>query len=574
MRFKWIFPSDQSECAVKLVRSLGIPPLVARILINRGVVSPEKASAFLYPRLRDLSDPFLLPGLEKAVEFLWEARKANQTILIFGDYDVDGISSTAILFLALRQLGWQVEYYLPNRLEDGYGLSLELAQRCFRHTKAKIWITVDCGSTSYQAIDWLYEHGVQVIVIDHHRAGKAPARAVAIINPCLLSNEATLFPWSHLCSGGLSFKFVHGLVKKGRALGIPEAYEYDIRSLLDLAALATVADQVPLVDENRILVARGLQLLNQSPRIGIKVLQDVASIIKEIRTYEISFMLAPRLNVAGRIENAHDALMLLLETDQEKAIQIANKLNYLNSQRQQLEKRVLSEASERIKKNFEFNDDYVIVEGADSWHLGVVGIVASRILQLYYRPTIILGGDNGLLRGSGRSIEGFDLAWALEECADLLVKYGGHAMAVGLTIKPQNLERLRFRLNEIARQTIKKDRFCPLLKIDTIAQLPELTVSVVKELERLGPFGPANPYPHICIRNLRIAKGPIRIGKTQQHLRFLVTDGNTTSEVICWDAKEIQIPNGIFDLVCIPEINEFGGHCSVRLKWIDWRASH
>lgn len=574
MRYRWVLTVDQTGAADLLVSRLGIPPLLARILANRGHSSPDEAARFLRPELRNLSDPFALPGLQKAVERLWASWKNREKVLIYGDYDVDGVTATVILIEVLTALGFDVEFFLPHRLEDGYGLTHEAAQKCLQSTSSRLWITVDCGTTSYETISWLKHQGVEVIVVDHHQAEQAPGEALALINPHLHTDDPNTLPWGHLCSAGLAFKVAHGLLKKGRQLGIKEAFEYDLRDLLDLVALGTVADLAPLTQENRIFVARGIQMLSHAKRVGIRALASVASLPQQLGTYEIGFMLAPRLNAAGRLEDAKKALRLLLESDPTEADHLARQLDAMNRERQELERQVAEEAMARVRESFNPYRDFVIVEGHSDWHIGVVGIVASRVLQAYYRPTIILGGDNGLWRGSGRSIEGFDLATALRRCSDLLIKHGGHAMAAGLTIEPKNIVPFKTRLNELAAQALGTELLLPPLHIDTEATLSELSVETVAALSLLEPTGQANPPAQVLIRGLRLAKPPLKIGRNQQHLRLVVTDGAACCDAIWWNGAQCDAPSTKFDLVCIPELNDFNGIPTVRLRWIDWRPTH
>ena len=575
MRYRWIFATDQSAVASTLVRRLGISPLLARCLANRGFVDPEKAAWYLYPRLRNLSDPFQLPGMRHAVDRLWQARKRGEKLLLFGDYDADGVTATAILILVLRRLGWEVDYYLPHRLEEGYGLSLEAVQRCFQRTSARLWIAVDCGSNAHQAIAWLRDRGVEVIVLDHHQVAHPPPQVTALINPQLASGGPEAYPWGALCSAGLAFKMAHALVKQGREDGIPEAQAVELREYLDLVALGTVADLVPLTGENRILVWRGMQQLNASQRVGLRALSEVASVGESVGPYEIGFMLAPRLNAVGRLEDASDALELLLTEDAEIAERLARRLDRSNRERQELERSIATEVIETVRQRFNPKKEFVIVEGREEWHVGVIGIVASRVLQTFYRPTIIFGGcENGIWRGSGRSVEGFDLAEALRACSDLLVKHGGHAMAAGVTIEPKYLDAFRDRLNRLAAEALDGGFLQPPLWIDTYARLEELSFQTVQELNRLQPIGQSNPPAHLCIRRLRLARPPYRIGRNQQHLRLFVTDGQKTMEAVWWGGAAYGVPKVPFDLVCVPEINSFHDMQYVRLRWIDWRPAN
>ncbi|MEO6034096.1 MAG: DHH family phosphoesterase, partial [Verrucomicrobiota bacterium] len=444
MKFRWSTAPPQPALAAHLAESCKVSPLLAQCLLNRHLSEPETISRFLEPRLKFLADPFLLPNMDAAVERLLVAREKAEPLVIFGDYDVDGVTSTALLIEVLTALGWNVDFYLPHRLDEGYGLTQEGVENCRKKFPVKLLLAVDCGSTAVASIAWLKEQGTDVIVLDHHQCSELLPPAVALVNPHLklsvgilpasseassLVEEGCLPPckedsratFRELCSAGLAFKLAHALVKRGRELGWPQAHAFDLRPLLDLVALGTIADLVPLTGENRILTKIGLEYLNTSKRLGIVALRDVAQAQGILGCYEVGFQLAPRLNAAGRLENAEEALRLLLSRDSKEAQAIAESLDARNRQRQEIERNISVEVIGAVRARFNPENDFVIVEGQLLWHIGVVGIVASRVLHEFYRPTIILGGEADSWRGSGRSIEGFDLAAALGDCADLLV---------------------------------------------------------------------------------------------------------------------------------------------------------
>jgi len=541
---------------------------MAQCLVNRGFSEAEAAGLFLQPRLKQLADPFLLPNMAVAVERLFHAREKNEPLVIFGDYDVDGVTSTALLTEMLRALGWKVNFYLPHRMDEGYGLSQEGVENCLAKFPTTLLLAVDCGSTAVAAINWLREQGVDVLVLDHHQISSPAPRAVALVNP-----QYSAGPFQELCSVGLAFKLAHALVKRGRELGLPEALKFDLRPLLDLVALGTIADLVPLTGENRILVSMGLERLSSTVRPGLVALKKVAQVTSSLGTYEVGFQLAPRLNAAGRIENAEEALLLLMAPDLATAEPLAQSLDLRNRERQKIERGIADEVIGAIRAKFDPKRDFVIVEGQMLWHVGVVGIVASRVLQQFYRPTIIVGGDASAWRGSGRSISGFDLAAALRECQDLLVRHGGHAMAAGLTIESEKLDALRERLNELARRSLKPEELQPALRLDGEVSLRELTLERLEELEQLKPMGQGNPVVQLVARNLTQSRPPQRMGAEKQHLKCWVTDGSVTHEAVWWGAgKEATLPVGRFDIAFTPQINEFNGRRTVQLKVLDWRG--
>jgi single-stranded-DNA-specific exonuclease len=573
MKFRWSLASPQPLLARQLASALKVSPLLAQCLINRGMSNAEALTTFLQPRLKELADPFLLPNMKAAVDRLFQARERKESIVIFGDYDVDGVTSTALLSEALRALGWNVNYYLPHRMEEGYGLSQDGVENCLRKFPTTLLLAVDCGSTAVATIDFLRQKGIDVLVLDHHQVSSPAPAAVALVNPQLgpTAEENAKLCFRELCSVGLAFKLAHALVKRGRESGLAEAEKFDLRPLLDLVALGTIADLVPLTGENRILVSMGLQRLSSTVRPGLVALKEVAKVTSSMGAYEVGFQLAPRLNAAGRLENAAEALDLLMARDLQTATPIAESLDLRNRERQKIEKGIVEEVVSSVRARFNPERDYVIVEGHPVWHIGVVGIVASRVLQQFYRPTIIVGGEGGDWRGSGRSIAGFDLAAALRECSDLLVKHGGHAMAAGLTIEGEKIDQLRERMNELARRLIKPEELQPLLRLDAEVTLKEISFDSLFELDLLKPTGQGNPVIQFMVRNVTQARPLQRMGAEKQHVKLWVTDGTATHEAVWWGVgKDASLPVGRFNLAFAPQINEFAGRRTIQLKVLDW----
>jgi single-stranded-DNA-specific exonuclease len=574
MKFRWSLAPSQPLLAGQLAAQLEIPPLLAQCLLNRGLSEPSAIENFLQPRLKNLADPFLLPNMAVAIERLLHAREQNELLVIFGDYDVDGVTSTALLVEVLRPLGWKVDFYLPNRMDEGYGLSADGVENCLKKYPVKLLLAVDCGSTAVETIQKLHERGVDVIVLDHHQVSSPPPATVALVNPQLSTlNPQPSNAFTELCSVGLAFKLAHALVKRGRETGLPGTAEFDLRPLLDLVALGTIADLVPLTGENRILVSAGLQRLNLTQRPGLIALKQVAQCPPSLGAYEVGFQLAPRLNAAGRLETAAESLHLLLAPGLSGALPIAQSLDARNRERQKIERCIVEEVTVAVKSKFDPQADFVIVEGRLLWHIGVVGIVASRVLQQYYRPTIILGGEGNEWRGSGRSIAGFDLATALRECGDLLVRHGGHAMAAGLSIEPDKVDALRQRLNELAQRTLKPEDLQPSLRLDAEVGLDEMTLESLGDLARLRPAGQGNPAVQFCARSVTHQRPLQRMGADKQHVKLWVTDGAVTHEAVWWNGGDKSLPVGKFDLAFTPQINEYNGRQRVQLKMLDWRAA-
>ncbi|HEV2695469.1 MAG TPA: single-stranded-DNA-specific exonuclease RecJ [Verrucomicrobiae bacterium] len=577
MKFRWTIAPTAPLLTGPLTSAHKISQLLAQCLVNRGFSETAVVGNFLAPRLKNLADPFLLPNMDAAVKRLLLAHERDEPLVIFGDYDVDGVTSTTLLLEVFRKLGWQAEAYLPNRMDEGYGLSRDGVENCLKKFPVKLLLAVDCGSTAVETIAWLKQQGVEVVVLDHHQVSNPAPEAVALVNPQLsgpsrAGRDGTA-NFQELCSAGLAFKLAHALIKRGRESGLPGAAEFDLRPLLDLVALGTIADLVPLTGENRILVTAGLERLNVTQRPGILALKQVAQSPEKLGTHDVGFQLAPRLNAAGRLETAEESLHLLLAETLAAALPLAEKLDARNRERQKIEKSIVEEVLGVVRAKFDAQKDFVIVEGQLLWHIGVVGIVASRVLQEFYRPTFIIGGENGEMRGSGRSIAGFDLAAALRECDDLLVKHGGHAMAAGLSIVPAKLDLLRERLNERAKRLLKPEDLQPPLRLDAEVSLAHLNLDMLAELDKLKPTGMGNPAMQFFARNLTHKKPLLRMGANKQHIKLWVTDGKVTHEAVWWNAGNGPVPDGAFDLAFAPGINEFNGRTTVQLKVLDWRAA-
>ena len=591
MKFRWSLAPPQPLLAGQLAAQLNISPLLTQCLLNRNFSEPPAIETFLQPRLKNLADPFLLPDMTVAVERLLRAREKNEPLVIFGDYDVDGVTSTALLLEVLRALGWQVDFYLPNRMDEGYGLSPEAVDNCLKQFPVPLLLAVDCGSTAVETVRSLRARGVDVIVLDHHQVSNPAPEAVAFVNPQIQGRESRVEsqaqaavgrstldprPSTELCSAGLAFKLAHALVKRGRELTLPGMVEYDLRPLLDLVALGTIADLVPLIGENRILVSAGLQQLNRTQRPGLIALKKAAQSPPVLGTHDVAFQLAPRLNAAGRLETAEASLRLVLARTLAEAVPLAENLDACNRERQKIERGIAGEVTGAVRAKFNPQTDFVIVEGQLLWHIGVVGIVASRVLQAFYRPTIILGGPaerDAEWRGSGRSIAGFDLAAALCECDDLLTRHGGHAMAAGLSIRPDNIDALRQRLNTLASRALRPEDLQPPLRLDAEVGLEEMTLESLHEFSRLSPVGQGNPGVQFCARQLTHARPLQRIGAEKQHVKMWVTDHTATLEALWWNGGAESLPVGKFDLAFAPQVNLFNGRHTVQLKVLDWRPA-
>ena len=572
MKRNWNIYSPDETVVDALVRDLNTNKLLCQCLVNRGQEDIKSAKQFLSPKLADLSPPELIPNLSDAVLRLFEARRKKEKIVVFGDYDVDGITSTAILIQSMGELGWDVSSYLPDRMDEGYGLTSDGVKNCIVEHSPHLIIAADCGSNSVKVIGDLNRQAIDVIVLDHHQVCNPPPKPYALVNPNITIEEGNEL--RDLCTAGLAFKLVHGLVKYGRENNEADFEKYDIRLLLDLVALGTIADMVPLTGENRILAFKGLQQLNRTNRPGLIALINSCGIKGLISPYEVGFQLCPRLNAAGRLKKATASLDLIMASDEKSGVDLATDLDKNNQDRQRIEKEITRKVKDQLKSNFDPSSDFVIVAGEPGWNIGVIGIVASKIQREFYRPTFILGGNPNDMRGSGRSIKGFDLCGALDECADDLIRHGGHAMAAGITLNVDNIESFRARLNSFAREIIDDADLVPSLRLDAVCALGELNLSIVDSLESLQPLGQSLPLVQVAVLNVELFTEIKWMGSEKQHAKLIVTDGNVNTEVVWWNAEGQPQPSGRFDLAVQPLVNVWKGRRSVQLKLLDWRSSN
>lgn len=545
---RWIIaPVDPAADA--LARSLALPAALAQTLVNRGLHDPASAREFLHPRLQRLGDPFALPAMTAAVARLQTALCQGEPIVLYGDYDVDGVTSCALLARVLTAAGAAVHTFLPQRLAEGYGLSAAGLTRCCREHAPRLLVAVDCGTTAVAEIADLQSRGVDVIVLDHHEPQAERPACVALVNP-----KCQAAAGRELASVGVAFKLAHALLKHDRTL----AGKIDLRDHLDLVALGTVADLVPLVGDNRILVKTGLERLAQTDKIGLRALLAVAGITGAVNPGHVGFRLGPRLNAAGRLADARAALELLVTTDAARARELAALLHQHNAQRQQLEERIVAAALAQAQQ---FPADRVLVLADETWHAGVIGIVAQRVVQEFYRPTIVIGTAG---KGSGRSVAGFSLIAALDHGRACLKAYGGHEMAAGLTVTTGQVAALRCALNAYAHQTLGDADLQPRVAVDAIVRLEDLDDEFFRWLAQFEPCGLGNPTPCFVAHRVRLAGSP-RLLK-EKHLKFHVTDGETTCPAIWWNAGAQTLPSGEFDLAFVPELNEYREAVTIQLR--------
>ena len=553
MSVRWIFPEPADAALSRaLCEELSLAPFLAAHLCRRGFTNAAEAHGFLFPRLKTLRDPFLLPHMREAIERILIAIDRGERIVLYGDYDVDGVTSLALFARVLRAFGAQPQTFLPMRMDEGYGLSAEGIARCLKSCKPQLLLALDCGTCSAAEIAMLREQGVDAIVFDHHECkGSLPA-CVALVNPKLGDD------FHHLCSVGIVFKACHALLKT-RPLA-----DLDLRDYLDLVALGTVADIVPLIGENRILVQRGLQQITRTRWPGVRALAEVAGVRAPVSTGDVGFKLGPRINAAGRLASAEQALELLLTDDAVRARELAASLDTQNRERQEIEKKIVKQAEEKVVAQFSASRDAAIIVGESGWHPGVLGIVASRLARANHRPALVIGFDeSGLGKGSGRSIDGLSLVKALSECAEFLEKFGGHKMAAGLTIRQERFEEFQRAFLRCARALLTEEQLQPRLCVDGEISLEELDLNFLDGHESLQPFGIGNAQPVFFARDIKFADS--RILK-EKHLRLVLRQNGRTHPAIYFNAAEVELPPPPWDVAFQVARNEWEGRVAVQLE--------
>ena len=554
-----------------LAKALGVSPLVAQLLTRLPLATIEEAKAFLYPRLRQLDDPFRITHLREAVRRLRRAMAENERISIIGDYDVDGVTSTALLVHTLNRFGIFPHYTVPHRVREGYGLSRAVIDRTLKSGSPDLVIAVDCGTNSIEEVDYLASRGVDVIIIDHHRSTcDRPAPAI-LINPHV--NDEDGRPWRDLCSVGLVFKLAHGLVKDLRNEGDPTAYKMQLKDYLDLVAMGTVADVVPLTGENRILTRFGLKALRSTQRSGLHALFNVSGIGlgTPITGSDISFKLGPRINASGRLANAELSVRMLLGKNIEDCLDMAGKLDRMNSERQNIQRRMMREAAQDIEGKLPEAGGYVLYN--PEWHHGVVGIVAGRLARKHNAPAIVLGKEGPLAKGSGRSVEGVNLVEVLGQCSGLLESWGGHPMATGVSLPIHNLPAFQAAFDRAVKRALEGDSHEPDLQIAAYVGVDEINEELMAMVDRLTPFGEGNPVPVFGIKGVRLAGPPHVFGA--DHYRFSLIRGNgTTLNGVAWKKADHLPPSDCpIDLAVKLAWNSFNDRRFIQMELVDWRGS-
>lgn len=574
MKKEWVVRNADTQKIANISKVLGISETVSSVLVNRGIEDVESASFFLQCKLKSLPDPALIKDSEKASEVILKAVKERKKIVIYGDYDVDGITSTVIMYQFLLALGANVKYYIPHRLEDGYGLNTYTLEE-IATDGGELVITVDCGITSIEEVAYSKKNlNLDIIIVDHHHVGEIVPDAVAIINPHF---QDCPYPFKDMAAVGVAFSLIMVLKQVIEKDGAITHMLPNLKECMDLVALGTVADMVPLLESNRIFVKHGLQQMLKNSRPGLVALANICGLksLGEITPAIISYKMAPRLNAAGRIGNALKGVELLLSKDQETAMKIAEELNLTNEYRQKLEAEIFEQAN-RMVENSDILSKSSIILASKNWHPGVIGIVASRLVEKYYKPTIMISIEDGVGRGSARSIPSLHIYSVLEKLSGLLVQYGGHKFAAGLTIPEKNIVEFSERFDKIVEGSLAPEAYNNILDIDLELDLDKLTPELVVALSKLEPFGMNNPEPNFIARNVVIRKQNI-INRAHLHWKLQSNDMNIFFNSIGFglvnDEREAPAIGDVIDIIYFPRINVWGGNVSLQLYVKDFKRS-
>ena len=523
MHFKWNYEEPTSELeksAKELADKLSISPILAKLLIHRGITTESAAKRFFRPQLSDLINPFLMKDMDIAVDRLNDAMGRKERIMVYGDYDVDGCTAVALVYKFLQQFYSNIDYYIPDRYDEGYGVSKKGID--FAHeTGVKLIIILDCGIKAIQEIEYAKSLGIDFIICDHHVPDDMMPPAVAILNP---KRPDDPFPFKHLCGCGVGFKFMQAFAKNNN---IPFSR---LIPLLDFCAVSIAADIVPVVDENRILAFHGLKLLNTNPSIGLKAIIDICGLNgRELSMSDIVFKLGPRINASGRMENGKESVDLLVERDFGQALKMAKHINEYNEQRKDKDKQMTEEANLIVSRLETQKHNSSIVLYDEGWKKGVIGIVASRLTEIYFRPTVVLTRDGDLATGSARSVTGFDVYSAIKSCRDLLINFGGHTYACGLTMKWENVKEFRDRFHQYVAEHIAPEQTEAMLNIDAMIDFKDITKQLHADLKKFSPFGPCNSKPVFCTQNVYDYGTSKVVGREQEHIKLELVDSKSST---------------------------------------------
>jgi len=568
---KWII-KERGDIAVtrQLAKSLNVPESLANLMVQRSITTPEEARTFFSPGLGNLHDPFLMKDMNIAVTRISTAVKKNERILVYGDYDVDGTTAVALIYSFLKTLYSNLDYYIPDRYKEGYGLSFEGIDYAYQNN-CKVVITLDCGIKAVEKVKYARSKGLDIIVCDHHLPGEEIPKALAVLDP---KQPGCSYPYKELSGCGVGFKLVHAIT---RVHGIPFS---TISHYLDLVAVSIASDIVPITGENRILAFFGLKQLNESPRTGLKEIIKEAEITRAITIEDIVFKIGPRINAAGRMETGRKAVDLLISDNTTHATGISKEINGFNNERRSVDRIITTEAMRMISEDQSSVNARTTVLFNPSWKKGVIGIVASRLIETYYRPTVILTESNGFATGSARSVQGYDLYQAIEACSDLLESFGGHMFAAGLTLKKENIKPFMARFEEFVNRTITEDQLVPRIFVDTELVFSEINEDFYKVLNMFQPFGPENMTPVFVSRNVCDSGTGRPVGSSGEHLKLELYQESSGTK--CFPAIAFAQANHFeyikagkpFDVCYSVEMNEFRGSRNLQLNIRDLKPLH
>lgn len=519
MTRKWNYApltSEEQRLENDLAHHYAGAPVISELLVQRGITTVDEAERFFHPSLRYLHDPFLMPGMDRAVERLNKALGSKERILVYGDYDVDGTTAVALVYKYIRNFYSNIDYYIPTRDDEGYGISNAVIDMAAEQG-VKLIIILDCGIKANAEIAYARSLGIDFIICDHHVPDEELPDAVAILNPKL---EGSTYPCSHLSGCGVGFKFMQAFAMSNALAPA------DLEGMLDLVAVSIAADLVPMVDENRVMTYHGLRRLNSNPNLGLRAIIRICGLVgKEITISDVIFKIGPRINASGRMQSGREAVELLVARDSTDALHRARAIDQYNRDRKELDKRITEEANDIISQRGEAEaDKKALVIYNKNWHRGIIGIVASRLTELYYKPSVVLTLSNGLATGSSRSVQGFDVYRAVESARDLLENFGGHTYAVGLSLKEENIPEFSRRFEEYVAKNILPSQRQPLLEIDAVITFSEITSTFFAMLNRFNPFGPGNQKPVFCTRNVKDFGTSKLVGRRSEHIKLELVD--------------------------------------------------
>lgn len=559
MSFRWVFAQqDEDTRTSALKQKLGVPAKIAELLAIRGIETYDDAKLFFRPTIDRIHDPFLMKDMDQAADRLALAIRDGERVLVYGDYDVDGTTATSCLYIFLKKFGVDVDYYIPHRFKEGYGINPD-GIKYAEDTGCHLIVSVDCGITAIKEALVAKEKGIDLIICDHHNVGDEIPDAIAVLDP---KRPDCTYPFDGLSGAGVGFKLIQGTISR---LGLPKNVAYQF---LDLVAISIASDIVPIVDENRILMKEGLTMIRKKPRVGIKALLDLIKMPREdINTTKIVFSIGPRINAAGRMGDATTAVKLMIAESEAKGKAFAHELESVNMRRRDKDSKTMEEALAMIDDVMDLDETSIMVLYKEDWHLGVIGIVASRLVDLYHRPAIMLSSVEGVIKGSGRSIKGFNIYNAMKKCEDLLEQFGGHEFAAGLTIKDGKLSEFKRRMNEIAYLDLSESSFEPELQIDTELPLEDIDMKFWKLLNQFEPFGPHNLRPIFASRKVEAVGVPTIVGNG--HLKMKVKQGNSgVFDAIGFNMHEYLpfVRKETFDMAYVVEENHWNGRRTLQIR--------